>query len=312
MKEPYYHVAVDAQSDNIFSGKFVHTERVKSTLGIQLRFGKERVGVMFINFRKHHSFTDDELKDAVQFGDQAAVAIHNARKFGEVEKSVAARTALAWTGMLGSTWRHAIEAHAITIREQVKLLQEDLITLPKSEAIDKRLLMIERQANKILERPLTPPLSAEESAFSVAINQFITDRIGLLRDHDLSVVFTTDFSLEASATTRISLEWLRRAFDILIDNAVEAMKDLPKKKIIVSTRSKDHQAEILIRDNGRGVPREEKEKLFKEPIPKPKGEKGHGLGLLLAQMIVQTYGGEIRLGETGPSGTTMIISLPLE
>jgi signal transduction histidine kinase len=36
------------------------------------------------------------------------------------------------------------------------------------------------------------------------------------------------------------------------------------------------------------------------------------MGLLMAQAIVQTYGGDIEVGATGPTGTTMCIMLPLE
>ena len=35
------------------------------------------------------------------------------------------------------------------------------------------------------------------------------------------------------------------------------------------------------------------------------------MGLLIAQTIVQTYGGEIRVEDTGPEGTTMVIWLPV-
>jgi signal transduction histidine kinase len=36
------------------------------------------------------------------------------------------------------------------------------------------------------------------------------------------------------------------------------------------------------------------------------------MGLVMAQTIVQTYGGEVVVGSTGPNGTTMVIELPLE
>jgi C4-dicarboxylate-specific signal transduction histidine kinase len=45
--------------------------------------------------------------------------------------------------------------------------------------------------------------------------------------------------------------------------------------------------------------------ILSEPVKKAKGTKGLGMGLLFAQTIVQTYGGDIRVISTGPGGTVM-------
>ena len=100
--------------------------------------------------------------------------------------------------------------------------------------------------------------------------------------------------------------------DILIDNAVDSMVKLQDRRIKISSLQVNHRAEILISDTGRGIPADLQDRLFREPIAKPKGTKGLGMGLLFAHMIVQTYGGEIRLEKTGETGTTMVIALPLE
>ena len=111
---------------------------------------------------------------------------------------------------------------------------------------------------------------------------------------------------------RASPEWLRRAFDILVDNAVEAVAELGVRKIVIGTRAANGGAEIFVSDTGPGIPEEIRAKIGLEVIEKPEDAKGLGMGLLMAQTIVQTYGGEIRVGSTGPTGTTMVIWLPLE
>ncbi len=50
-------------------------------------------------------------------------------------------------------------------------------------------------------------------------------------------------------------------------------------------------------------------KLFAAPVA---SQNKLGLGLLLAQTIVQTYGGNIRVASTGPAGTKIVILLPKE
>jgi signal transduction histidine kinase len=67
-----------------------------------------------------------------------------------------------------------------------------------------------------------------------------------------------------------------------------------------------------VRDSGPGVPESVQRVLFEKPVEKKPGSRGSGLGLMLAQMIVETYDGTIRLESTGPTGTVMVIDFPLQ
>ena len=118
--------------------------------------------------------------------------------------------------------------------------------------------------------------------------------------------------LPRDATVRVSPEWLRRAFDVLVDNALEAIENQPRQEIAIDTRAKDDGAEIRISDTGAGIPEEIRDKIGLDPIEKPEDAQGLGMGLLIAQAIVQTYSGELRVEKSDAEGTTMVIWLPLE
>lgn len=297
---------------------------IHSQVSVPLQIGGQAIGVFSLEHPRAAAFSEADVHNLEALAAQAAVAIQNAKQYNELQKAyrdaeqtkqlLAARTAVAWIGMISSTWRHAIEKHAITIREQIALLREDLRKFKRKEiTVDHRLDMIERLANQILEKPVSAPLSAEEGVSSIRVDDFVQERLTQLWKHypyqEVSLQTYLDLKL---STTRAGVEWLRRAFDILIDNAVQATEGQAERNILVATRRIGNRAEIAVRDNGRGIPVEVQELLFRQPIPKSKGERGLGMGLLFAQMIVQTYGGEIFVGETGPTGTTMILSLPLE
>lgn len=98
LKEPYYRAADNPLDDDLLSGNFVRAEGIKSALGVQLRFGEHPVGVMFVNYRRPHRFTEEEIKDAVQFGNQAAVAIRNAQLLDETRKRAEAMEGLYKAG----------------------------------------------------------------------------------------------------------------------------------------------------------------------------------------------------------------------
>jgi GAF domain-containing protein len=299
-------------------------DHTRSQLSIPLRIEDKIIGVLSIEHPKLDAFTVDDLKNIESLAAQAAMAIQNVQRYEELQKTyqavqetkeaLAARTALAWTGMVSSTWRHAITRDTVTIRDQIKLLRGDLSNQSKSSAINKRLEMIERLSNRILEKPITAPLSAEEGTVSVSLNKLIQERVNSLWLHELykPVKLDLDFALEDFATVRASPEWLQRVLDILIDNAIDASQEKNESHLTISTRHHGNHAEILIKDNGHGIPAEVWERLFREPIRKTQGEKGQGMGLLFAQTIIQTYGGKIRVIETSPMGTTMGVSLPLE
>jgi two-component system response regulator PhcR len=67
-----------------------------------------------------------------------------------------------------------------------------------------------------------------------------------------------------------------------------------------------------VSDTGPGIPEEIRGKIGLASIEKPEDARGMGKGLLMAQTIVHTYGGEIEVASTGPTGTTMVIRLPLK
>jgi len=290
-----------------------------SELDVPLQVGDRILGVLGLESDRLAAFDEIDERVLQSLADMAAIVIENAHQYEELKRTkglVGARTALAWMGMTSSVWRHTLDKHALTIREQVQLLRKDLERVPHESGIQVggRLSVVERLANQILEKPITPPLSTEEGVFSVPVNELIRERTRQLWQSEphRSVALQLDLALDDQATIRASPEWLRRALDILVDNAVDAMADSLVRQITITTQRTDGYTKITVSDAGRGIVEDILPKLFIEPIKKPKGAKGLGMGLLMAQAIIQTYGGEIGVASTGPMGTTMFIRLPLE
>lgn len=288
-----------------------------SELAVPIVYDNQVIGVINVESKEINAFDKDDERDIESLAAQAALAIENARQFRELKRAktlVGARTAVAWMGMASSAWRHANQGKAITIKDEIEFLQELLPVKALTKDILERLKKIERLAREISEEPVTAPLSSEESVESVIINDLVQSRLKQLWENEPynSVDLETVLQLGDSATVRSSREWLRRVLDILIDNAVDAMQGKAQKCLTVMTLMEDDRVKITISDTGTGIPEPIKAKLTSEPIKKPKGSKGQGVGLLMAQTILQAYGGEIQIGSTGINGTTMVIVLPME
>lgn len=104
-------------------------------------------------------------------------------------------------------------------------------------------------------------------------------------------------------------EQFKRLVVNLVDNAAEAMRDAPVKRLLVSTRSSADAVELLVADTGCGVSAGDKEKLFL-PYFSTKG-RGTGLGLAIVSHILAEHRGRIRVEDNKPSGTRFHIEVPL-
>jgi signal transduction histidine kinase len=98
----------------------------------------------------------------------------------------------------------------------------------------------------------------------------------------------------------------------LVDNALKF--SLPDSKpVAVSLRQTNDEIQIIVDDDGQGIPEHQAKKIF-EPFVKLNPARGHragyGLGLNLCQRIVQAQGGTIEISSREKRGTRMLVSLP--
>jgi signal transduction histidine kinase len=111
-------------------------------------------------------------------------------------------------------------------------------------------------------------------------------------------------------------EQMKQVFLNLMLNAAQAMDRGGKLTIHTALRSQhpgDRNSplvEIGIQDTGPGLSGDIRAKIF-EPFFSTK-EEGIGLGLPIAQRIVEEHGGEIRVGSSPGEGTTFYVILPLK
>lgn len=122
-----------------------------------------------------------------------------------------------------------------------------------------------------------------------------------------------DFSLlerQAVAPFSFDGEQLKRCLINLLDNAVAALD--ANGKISVELDLDEDQENVFIRvtDNGPGISKENKQRLF-EPYFSTK-KTGTGLGLAIVSTIVADHGGYIRVHDNKPAGSIFIVELPLK
>lgn len=290
-----------------------------SELAVPIKLGEKVIGVINVEHPDYGIFNEADQKSLEALAGYVAIAIQNAKAYDDLKRAqglIAGRTALAWMGMASSAWRHSADKFALTIRETAQLLRrdgEENEWLSQNKRAGERIAKIEELATHILEKPITPPLSNESGLEDVSVTALIRERARQLWSNAPynTIRLETNYQLPESSIVLASPEWLRRAFDMLVDNAVKAISDREQRIITIGTYNTIRGLEIWVSDTGSGIPKEIVEKIGLDMIEKPADAEGLGMGLLIAQTIIQTYGGNIIVESTSPAGTTMVILLPL-
>ncbi len=105
---------------------------------------------------------------------------------------------------------------------------------------------------------------------------------------------------------------------LVLQNLIEnAIKYTPERgRINIKMRKDEQYVQIVIEDNGIGIPAADKEKLFSKFY---RGEnalrlqtEGSGLGLFIVRNIVKEHGGDITFESEEGVGTTFTITLPID
>ncbi len=135
------------------------------------------------------------------------------------------------------------------------------------------------------------------------------------KDKSFNATLKTDFD-ETIGKIDIIPQDIGRVILNLITNAFYAVDENKKQNpegyeptVSVATRRINSTVELMVTDNGPGIPQKVLEKIF-QPFftTKPTGQ-GTGLGLSLAYDIVKAHGGELRVETTEGRGSVFIIVL---
>jgi signal transduction histidine kinase len=107
---------------------------------------------------------------------------------------------------------------------------------------------------------------------------------------------------------------IERVFDNLISNAIKYTPE--GGQVHVSLKPCEGYVEIMVEDNGLGIPEEDIDHLFKAfyrvKHHTHKSKPGSGLGLSIVEAIIQQHNGNIRVQSKLGVGSTFIVQLPIE
>jgi two-component system nitrogen regulation sensor histidine kinase NtrY len=148
------------------------------------------------------------------------------------------------------------------------------------------------------------------------LNAIVSEAVASYRGTDgVELVAELDSSLP---TVDLDREQIRRALTNLIDNAIAAVRAGAAEREAgcrgrVCLRTAHDSAldriRLEIADDGIGIPRESRRRVF-EPYYSTK-QKGTGLGLAIVSRIVADHRGHVRIYDHAPHGARFVVELPV-
>jgi two-component system nitrogen regulation sensor histidine kinase NtrY len=139
------------------------------------------------------------------------------------------------------------------------------------------------------------------------LHQLVVDTLALYDGLFTDVRFERRFASDVPLV-RLDGEQIRRVVINLVDNAIEAMERSGCILIETCRDVPNNVVRLVVADDGPGIPRGEREKLFL-PYYSTK-RRGSGLGLAIVRRIIAEHGGSIEVGDNAPRGTRFTIELP--
>lgn len=150
---------------------------------------------------------------------------------------------------------------------------------------------------------LLPSPKKEKIGLSSAINGIILLFEKEVRDRDIQLITKM---VEPGIEIFADPQQFEMIMNNLLRNAMESFEENKhKRQIVILTQVKKNKVEVLVEDNGSGIPEKNIDQVF-VPFFSTK-ERGSGIGLSLVRQIMNMHEGTIRLESKPDSGTRVTL-----
>jgi len=244
--------------------------------------------------------------------DRATAAIVQAQM--EALRQIRARLAqsekMAALGQLATTIAHEVRNPLGVMRSSAQELAE---TIPEANSDGRQassfiLAEIDR-LNSVISSLLGFARPPRVELRPVALQSLVEQAVLLAGDemkHRIRLVVSVDSDTVDVAPLRADPDLLSQVLLGLLDNAAQAVAD--GGRVELSARADAHGVAISVADSGPGVPVALRERIF-EPFFTTRA-RGTGLGLAVAQQIVEAHGGTLAVDESPLGGARFTLLLP--
>jgi GAF domain-containing protein len=296
--------------------EFIEAKGVRSFAGVPLLIKDKVVGVLYINYRTSHKFSDDERETILLLANQAAVAIENARLYQELknkQSEIADKERALVMTSLAMDFVHEINNLAGTIAPWLNLAKESLrhiAGVQDTKALE-YMAKAERDAALMLRKgqEFRYPVAGLHEVNIEELIGSVVGQIAMMVSPEIEFTFESEPNLPPIYAVERQLS---TAVYSVIYNAAKAISGKGKVSVEL-TRQPDNDAwvEVDISDTGCGIPTDKLETIFDYGVSDWGDGKGIGYGLWRGRSILRNMDGDIWVKRSVVGeGSTFTIVLP--
>ena len=144
----------------------------------------------------------------------------------------------------------------------------------------------------------------------VSVNDVVREVVDLAHSEIISrrVTVTSTLAPEAPLVLGDRIQLQQVVLNLLL-NACDALSELPRRHIALTTTIEDTTVQLVVSDSGMGIPDDQLQQVF-EPFVTFR-DHGLGLGLAISRSIVSAHRGSIRAENNADGGATFRCFLPI-
>ena len=304
----------NVQTDpNTNNADFYVQQGLVSYLAVPVMMKESVIGILGIYTKKEHEFSEQEVEFLTTLAGQAAIAIHNAQLYQDLEKSNKVKT--EFLGVMS----HELRTPLIAIMGYAGLMEDEVLGKNSREQA-KAVRVIRKRADDLLVMIRGILEATKIEAGSVVVEKEEVDLRILLDDLretyiaplDKQVRLRWDYDSDLPVL-RTDVAKLRQIMQNLINNAI---KFTDHGEVIISAKHlrEANRVELRVADTGIGIAEEMLPVIFEKFRQVDSSDtrlyEGVGLGLYIVKEFTELVGGKVKVESEPGKGSVFTFLIP--
>lgn len=286
---------------------------IKSECVVPLIFDRKLKGILMAASTVPKRFSNAEKELLRTIGNQISILTHNIQLIEEKEEHyrIMQKETIQHMMNLSGMMAHQINNPLTSIQIEASIL-EDKLSIGNTNIHDNinAIMRAINSASQIIDkiRIFTLKAGTEFSAYNIhnLLDETVDFIKGIrIKEKHIKVIRSYDKNIDILIFDRFQMT---QVFLNLINNAYDAMRE-KGGCLSIATKKVNDEVEICFEDDGIGIPKANKARIF-DSFYTTKSE-GAGLGLPISKRMIENHDGKITFKSREGIGTKFIIKLPL-
>ncbi|MGZ5433867.1 MAG: ATP-binding protein, partial [Thermoanaerobaculia bacterium] len=226
-----------------------------------------------------------------------------------LERELQEKERLAALGLLAAGVAHEVNTPLTGISSYAQLLLADISPDDPHHAILKKMEVQTFRASHLVNNLLDFAANRQKGLEPIDLAETVRTTLQL---HEI-LFRGKEIRIHVDLADRVEVLGNHHELQQVLTNLLLNARDAVERggNIWIGLEARGEQALLSVKDDGRGVPDDIRDRIFEPLVTSKRGQGGTGLGLSICNKIVRQLGGEITVESRPGEGATFWVALPL-